>query len=70
LAQCELGKVSLSAITQAVPQPEKLSFEWTIAAHTISLDVVLVTNNMADFLPYQSAGLKLENRAGSVAPSL
>jgi len=39
----------------------KNSFDRMIAAHAISLDVVLVTNNTADFLVYQPAGLKLEN---------
>jgi len=39
----------------------KSSFDRMIAAHAISLDVTLVTNNTADFLPYQSAGLKLDN---------
>jgi len=32
-----------------------------IAAHAISLNVILVTNNLSDFSIYQSAGLKLEN---------
>jgi len=39
----------------------KSSFDRMIAAHAISLDVVLVTNNLSDFLIYQSEGLKLEN---------
>jgi len=39
----------------------KSSFDRMIAAHAIALDVVLVTNNTADFAMYQPAGLKLEN---------
>jgi len=100
-AQCELGEVSLSAITWAElccgmdahqsrddmmalfwklsPMPFDMdaaamfgslsqqfrnrnnSFDRMIAAHAMSRDVVLVTNNTADFLVYQPAGLKLEN---------
>jgi len=39
----------------------KSSFDRMIAAHAMALDVVLVTNNTADFLLYQPAGLKLDN---------
>ena len=41
----------------------KNSFDRMIAAHAISLDVVLVTNNAADFEIYKPAGLKVENWA-------
>jgi len=39
----------------------KSSFDRLIAAHALSLDVILVTNNIADFSIYQSVGLKLDN---------
>jgi tRNA(fMet)-specific endonuclease VapC len=42
-------------------QNRKNSFDKMIAAHAISLDVTLVTNNTADFEIYKPAGLKLEN---------
>jgi len=45
-AQCEVGEVSLSAVT------------WAELCCGI---VALVTNNTADFLVYQPAGLRLEN---------
>jgi len=41
----------------------KASFDRLIAAHAIALNVVLVTNNPADFVIYQPARLKLENWA-------
>ncbi|MDR3055410.1 MAG: type II toxin-antitoxin system VapC family toxin [Zoogloeaceae bacterium] len=37
------------------------SFDRMIAAHALSLDVTLVTNNTADFELYKDVGLKLEN---------
>jgi len=104
--RCDLGEVSLSAVTWAElccgmdahqdqddmmalfrklsPQPfsmqaavmygrlsqqfpnRKNSFDRMIAAHAMALDVVLVTNNTADFHLYQPAGLKLDNWAGPV----
>jgi len=39
----------------------KNSFDRMIAGHAIALDVTLVTNNKADFIQYQAAGLRLEN---------
>jgi len=39
----------------------KNSFDRMIAAHAISLNSTLVTNNTTDFVAYQSAGLMLEN---------
>jgi tRNA(fMet)-specific endonuclease VapC len=43
------------------------SFDRMIAAHALSLDAVLVTNNVADFVVYQAAGLRMENWADSCA---
>jgi len=37
------------------------NFDRLIAAHAIVLGVPLVSNNTADFAPYQSSGLQLEN---------
>ena len=39
----------------------KANFDRMIAAHALSLDLVLVTNNTKDFEIYRGAGLKLEN---------
>jgi tRNA(fMet)-specific endonuclease VapC len=39
----------------------KSSFDRMIAAHALALDVILVTNNLADFEMYRPAGLVLEN---------
>ncbi len=39
----------------------KNSFDRMIAAHALALNVVLVTNNIADFAIYTPAGLKVEN---------
>jgi len=47
-------------LSQQFPD-RKSSFDRMIAAHAIALDVVLVTNNVADFSMYQPAGLTLEN---------
>jgi len=47
-------------LSQQFPN-RKSSFDRMIAAHAIALDAVLVSNNTADFLLYQPAGLKLEN---------
>jgi len=47
-------------LSQQFPN-RKSSFDRMIAAHAIALDVVLVSNNTADFVLYQPAGLKLEN---------
>jgi len=41
----------------------KAGFDRLIAAHAIVVGVPLVTNNTTDFMPYQPAGLKLENWA-------
>jgi len=49
-------------LSQQFPS-QKSSFDRMIAAHAISLDVTLITNNTADFLLYQPAGLKLDNWA-------
>lgn len=39
----------------------KANLDRMIAAHALTLDVCLVTNNVADFEIYESAGLALEN---------
>jgi tRNA(fMet)-specific endonuclease VapC len=39
----------------------KNNIDRMIAAHALSLNTVLVTNNIADFSIYQDAGLRLEN---------
>ena len=39
----------------------KVNFDRMIAAHALSLDLVLVTNNTKDLEIYKGAGLKLEN---------
>lgn len=39
----------------------KANLDRMIAAHALSLGVILVTNNISDFEIYKSAGLKLEN---------
>jgi len=49
-------------LTQQFPN-RKSSFDRMIAAHAISLGVILVTNNTEDFLLYRPAGLMLENWA-------
>jgi len=54
--------VIFGKLSQQFPS-QKSSFDRMIAAHAISLDVTLITNNTADFLLYQSAGLKLDNWA-------
>ncbi len=47
-------------LSQEYPN-RKASFDRMIAAHAISVDAILVTNNLADFALYQPAGLRLEN---------
>ncbi|MDR1934665.1 MAG: type II toxin-antitoxin system VapC family toxin [Candidatus Accumulibacter sp.] len=39
----------------------KSTLDRMIAAHALSLNAILVTNNIADFSVYQGAGLKIEN---------
>jgi tRNA(fMet)-specific endonuclease VapC len=55
----EQGQV-YGALTELLPN-RKTNLDRMIAAHAISLGVTLVTNNLADFAAYQSAGLMLEN---------
>jgi tRNA(fMet)-specific endonuclease VapC len=49
-------------LSQQFPS-RKSSFDRMIAAHALALNVTLVTNKMADFEIYRSAGLALENWA-------
>ena len=49
-------------LSQQFPN-RKNSFDRMIAAHAISLGVVLVTNNTTDFEIYEEAGLRVENWA-------
>ena len=46
---------------QSFPSRRKSTFDKMIAAHAISLDITLVTNNVADFSLYETCGLRLEN---------
>jgi len=51
-------------LTAALPAPERRRnvIDRMIAAHAISLDVTLVTNNESDFVAYAEAGgLRVEN---------
>jgi tRNA(fMet)-specific endonuclease VapC len=48
------------ALTARLPN-RKANLDRMIAAHAVSLGVTLVTNNPADFIAYQPAGLVLEN---------
>ncbi|MDR1849562.1 MAG: type II toxin-antitoxin system VapC family toxin [Zoogloeaceae bacterium] len=47
-------------LTRQFPN-RKANLDRMIAAHAISLDITLVTNNVNDFAIYQSAGLRVEN---------
>ena len=47
-------------LSQKYPN-RKGSFDRMIAAHALSLDAVLVTNNEADFAVYVESGLRVEN---------
>jgi PIN domain-containing addiction module len=47
-------------LTTRFPQ-RKASLDRMIAAHAIASGSTLVTNNLADFLLYQPAGLKVDN---------
>jgi tRNA(fMet)-specific endonuclease VapC len=49
-------------LSQKFPN-RKSSFDRMIAAHALSLDAILVTNNTADFRIYEATGLRLENWA-------
>ena len=50
---------SYGILAAAIRDRRRDALDRMIAAHAISLDVILVTNNTADFLGYP--GLKLEN---------
>ncbi|MFZ4703086.1 MAG: type II toxin-antitoxin system VapC family toxin [Candidatus Methylumidiphilus sp.] len=54
-----LAAYSYGILAAAIRDRRRDALDRMIAAHAISLDVILVTNNTADFLDYP--GLKLEN---------
>ena len=58
---------SYARLTARLPAPERRRnvIDRMIAAHAISLDVTLVTNNERDFVAYAEAGgLRVENWVG------
>jgi tRNA(fMet)-specific endonuclease VapC len=57
----EQGRI-YGELTELLPN-RRANIDRMIAAHALSLGVPLVTNNLADFEAYRSAGLMLENWA-------
>lgn len=56
------ASVVYGRLAVTLPQQKKNAIDCMIAAHAISLDVTLMTNNERDFLAYAEAGgLRLEN---------
>jgi len=49
------------ALLTVANKNRKTGFDRLIAAHAIAINVPLVTNNISDFILYQTSGLKLEN---------
>ena len=59
----EAGADAYGIARKALPERRRDAMDRLIAAHAVSLDLVLVTNNEADFRDYP--GLRLENWAGA-----
>jgi len=57
---CRKAAEHYALLTMQCPN-RKANFDRLIAAHAIALDVPLVSNNLADFAPYESSGLQVEN---------
>lgn len=55
----EAGADAYGIARKAVPERRRDAMDRLIAAHAVSLDLVLVTNNEADFRDYP--GIKVEN---------
>ena len=51
-------------LTELFPN-RRANLDRMIAAHAITAGAILVTNNQADFLIYESAGLRMENWVGA-----
>ena len=61
----EAAAVSYGIVRVQVPSRQRNALDRLIAAHALSLDAVLVTNNTADFEVYP--GLRIENWAVQTA---
>jgi len=57
---CQQAAETYALLTRQNPN-RRTGFDRLIAAHAIALGVPLVSNNPADFAPYQASGLQLEN---------
>jgi tRNA(fMet)-specific endonuclease VapC len=55
----EQGRI-YGQLTELLPN-RKANLDRMIAAHALSIDAILVTNNVADFQLYAPHGLKIEN---------
>jgi tRNA(fMet)-specific endonuclease VapC len=58
----EAGADAYAVARKALPERRRDAMDRLIAAHAISLDLVLVTNNEADFRAYP--GIRVENWVG------
>jgi len=58
----EAGADAYGIARKALPERRRDAMDRLIAAHAVSLDLVLVTNNEADFRDYP--GIRMENWAG------
>jgi tRNA(fMet)-specific endonuclease VapC len=57
--EIEQGRI-YGRLTGLLPN-RKANLDRMIAAHALSLDTILITNNVADFKMYEPHGLKIEN---------
>ena len=58
----EEAAVAYARVAAKLPRSERNAVDCLIAAHAISLDITLVTNNELDFAAYAEAGgLRVEN---------